>query len=278
MAYTKNNALKGRRFASLGEHNARRLHREEQVADKRVHGTTLRQVAAVFEEERKALEPLPAWVYKSYQEGQRVRRDSFVEVTKAYYEAPPEPSLTACYTAPRSSPSTVAVTAWRKGQPIRQQKQRSPRRSAGTNGAIRRPPAYDSSGAQRAVMQLHCPIPRPWGQRPNPRSFAHWAKGPSLMPLGAVARKTPHHDTRHGPFNTARRSGCHPAESYPAVGTPYFMTTYPTPTISAAGCTFEKIPTLKKTTTQPISSLPPPLHQKPPSEVVLVEVITGVAF
>jgi hypothetical protein len=61
------------------------------VADKRVHGTTRRQVAAVFEEERKALQPLPATVYESYQEGRRrVQRDSFVEVAKAYYEAPPE--------------------------------------------------------------------------------------------------------------------------------------------------------------------------------------------
>jgi hypothetical protein len=56
-----------------------------------VHGTTRRQVAAVFEEERKAFGPLPASVYESYQEGRRrVQRDSFVEVAKAYYEAPPE--------------------------------------------------------------------------------------------------------------------------------------------------------------------------------------------
>ena len=91
VAYAKNNALKGRRFASLGEQNAHLLHWEEQVADKRVHGTTRRQVGAVFEEERKALGPLPASVYESYQEGRRrVQRDSFVEVAKAYYEAPPE--------------------------------------------------------------------------------------------------------------------------------------------------------------------------------------------
>jgi hypothetical protein len=91
VGYAKNNALKGRQFASLGEQNAHLLHWEEQVADKRVHGTTRRQVAAMFEEERKALGPLPASVYESYQEGRRrVQRDSFVEVAKAYYEAPPE--------------------------------------------------------------------------------------------------------------------------------------------------------------------------------------------
>ena len=91
VGYAKNNALKGHRFASLGEQNAHLLRWEEQVADKRVHGTTRRQVAAMFEEERKSLGPLPASVYESYQEGRRwVQRDSFVEVDKAYYEAPPE--------------------------------------------------------------------------------------------------------------------------------------------------------------------------------------------
>jgi transposase len=91
VAYAKNNALKGRQFATLAEQNAHLRHWEQHVADKRVHGTTRRQVAAVFEEERKALGPLPASVYESYQESRRrVQRDSFVEVAKAYYEAPPE--------------------------------------------------------------------------------------------------------------------------------------------------------------------------------------------
>ena len=91
VGYAKNNALKGRQFASLAEQNAHLRHWEEHVADKRVHGTTRRQVASVFEEERQALGPLPTSVYESYQEGRRhVQRDSFVEVAKAYYEAPPE--------------------------------------------------------------------------------------------------------------------------------------------------------------------------------------------
>ena len=91
VGYAKNNALKGRQFASLGEENAYLLHWEEHVADKRVHGTTRRQVAAMFDEERKSLGPLPASVFESYQEGRRrVHRDCFVEVDKAYYEAPPE--------------------------------------------------------------------------------------------------------------------------------------------------------------------------------------------
>ena len=91
VGYAKGNALKGLKFASLGEQNAHLSRWEEQVADQRVHGTIRRQVAAVFAEERQALGPLPAAVYESYQEGRRrVGRDGFVEVDKAYYEAPPE--------------------------------------------------------------------------------------------------------------------------------------------------------------------------------------------
>jgi hypothetical protein len=90
VGYAKNNALKGWHFASLGQQNSHLLQWELQEADKRVYGTTRRQVASVFEEERKALGPLPASVYESYQEGRRrVPRDSFVEVAKAYREAPP---------------------------------------------------------------------------------------------------------------------------------------------------------------------------------------------
>ena len=91
VGYAKDNALKGRKFASLSEQNAHLLHWEGQVADQRIHGTTRRQVAAVFEEERKVLRPLPASLYEVYREARRrVGRDSFVEVDKAYYEAPPE--------------------------------------------------------------------------------------------------------------------------------------------------------------------------------------------
>lgn len=67
----KNNAHHGRQLASLGEPNAHLLHWEENVADKRVHGTTRQQVAAVFEEERKALGALPLSLNESYQEIRR---------------------------------------------------------------------------------------------------------------------------------------------------------------------------------------------------------------
>jgi len=52
VGYVRNNALKGRRFESVGAENAHLWHWETHVADKRIHGTTCKQVAACFEEER----------------------------------------------------------------------------------------------------------------------------------------------------------------------------------------------------------------------------------
>ena len=91
VAYVRTNALKGRRFRSLAEQNRFLSHWEGSVADKRIHGTTRKQVAACFEEERPHLQPLPASLFPCFQEGHRsVHRDSYVEVEKAFYEAPPE--------------------------------------------------------------------------------------------------------------------------------------------------------------------------------------------
>ena len=60
-------------------------------ADTRIHGTTRRQVAAMFEEERPHLQALPASLFPAYQEARRtVHLDGFVEVAKSYYEAPVE--------------------------------------------------------------------------------------------------------------------------------------------------------------------------------------------
>jgi transposase len=91
VAYVRANALKGRRFATLEAENAHLAQWESQVADTRIHGTTCKQVAALFAEERPHLQPLPATLFPCYQEAQRtVGRDSFVEVAKSFYEAPPE--------------------------------------------------------------------------------------------------------------------------------------------------------------------------------------------
>ena len=91
IAYVRANALKGRRFRSLVEENALLSRWEEHVADKRIHGTTCKQVAACFEEERAHLQALPDSLFPCFREARRtVSRDSFVEVERAFYEAPPE--------------------------------------------------------------------------------------------------------------------------------------------------------------------------------------------
>jgi transposase len=91
VAYVRGNALKGRRFASLAEQNRFLAQWESGVADKRIHGTTRRQVEASFEEERPHLLALPGSLFPAYQEARRrVHRDSFVAIERAFYEVPPE--------------------------------------------------------------------------------------------------------------------------------------------------------------------------------------------
>jgi hypothetical protein len=89
--YVKNNALKGRTFASLGDQQRHLQEWEATVADTRIHGTTKRQVRGLFEAERRALLPLPAEAFADFREAERkVNRDGHVEVAKAYYSVPPE--------------------------------------------------------------------------------------------------------------------------------------------------------------------------------------------
>jgi transposase len=90
--YVKNNALKGRTFASLEDQNRFLLEWERTVADTRIHGTTRRQVGAVFSKiEKQALAPLPAERFPNFREAQRtVHRDGHVEIDRAYYSVPPE--------------------------------------------------------------------------------------------------------------------------------------------------------------------------------------------
>lgn len=92
VGYVKDNALKGRQFASLTAQNEHLAHWEATVADTRLHGTTRRQVKQVFEEvERPVLRPLPGQRFPFFHEARRiVHRDGHVEVAKAYYSLPPE--------------------------------------------------------------------------------------------------------------------------------------------------------------------------------------------
>lgn len=90
--YLKDNALRGLKFASVNALNQHLRTWEQTVADTRIHGTTRQQVGAVFlAHERPVLRALPVELFPAYQEARRVvGRDGFVEVGKAYYEAPSE--------------------------------------------------------------------------------------------------------------------------------------------------------------------------------------------
>jgi transposase len=90
--YVKRNALAGRTFKSLTEQNDFLLDWETRIADTRIHGTTKKQVAKLFEEsEREALLPLPLERFPFFHEARRsVHRDGHVEVDKAFYSVPPE--------------------------------------------------------------------------------------------------------------------------------------------------------------------------------------------
>ena len=90
VGHAKNTPLKGLRFESLEEAQSYLDHWETRWADTRIHGTTKRQVAAMFAEEKPALQPLPVEPFRYYQYGQRsVNLDGCVEVDAAYYGAPP---------------------------------------------------------------------------------------------------------------------------------------------------------------------------------------------
>lgn len=82
--------IKGLRFETLAEAQAYLDRWEERWADTRIHGTTKRQVATMFEEEKPSLGPLPLEPFRYYQFGKRiVNLDGCVEVDAAYYGAPP---------------------------------------------------------------------------------------------------------------------------------------------------------------------------------------------
>ena len=90
VGHAQRTPLKGLRFESL-EEAQRYLDRwEEHWADTRIHGTTKRQVAAMFAEEKPRLGELPLEPFRYYRYGERtVNLDGCVEVEAAYYGAPP---------------------------------------------------------------------------------------------------------------------------------------------------------------------------------------------
>jgi len=90
VGHTQKTPLKGQRFESLEQAQAYLDRWEANWADTRIHGTTKRQVATMFAEEKPTLLPLPVEPFRYYQYGERVvHLDGCVEVAAAYYGLPP---------------------------------------------------------------------------------------------------------------------------------------------------------------------------------------------
>jgi transposase len=90
VGHAQKTPLKGLRFESIEQAQAYLDRWEERWADTRIHGTTKRQVALMFAEEKPALRELPIEPFRYYRYGERtVNLDGCIEVEAAYYGAPP---------------------------------------------------------------------------------------------------------------------------------------------------------------------------------------------
>jgi len=90
IGHTQRTALKGLRFETLEDAQRHLDQWDTRWADTRIHGTTKRQVAAMFTEEKPHLLPLPLERFCYYRYGKRtVHLDGHVEIDGAYYSAPP---------------------------------------------------------------------------------------------------------------------------------------------------------------------------------------------
>jgi hypothetical protein len=90
VGHAQRTPLRGLRFESIEEAQVYLDRWEANWADTRIHGTTKRQVAVMFAEEKPALQALPLEPFRYYQHGERnVHLDGCVEVDAAYYGAPP---------------------------------------------------------------------------------------------------------------------------------------------------------------------------------------------
>jgi transposase len=90
VGHAQRTPLRGMRFETLAAAQQYLDHWETRWADTRIHGTTKRQVAAMFAEEHPHLRPLPLEPFRYYEYGVRtVHLDGCVEVASAYYSVPP---------------------------------------------------------------------------------------------------------------------------------------------------------------------------------------------
>jgi len=90
IGFAQKTPLRGMRFESMAEAQRHLDQWTERWADTRIHGTTKRQVAVMFAEERPSLQPLPIESFRYFEHGVRVvHLDGCIEVAKGYYGVPP---------------------------------------------------------------------------------------------------------------------------------------------------------------------------------------------
>jgi len=90
IGHTQKTPLRGMRFETMEAAQAYLDQWDARWADTRIHGTTKRQVSAMFAEERPHLGALPLEPFRYYRYGMRsVHLDGCVEVEAAYYSVPP---------------------------------------------------------------------------------------------------------------------------------------------------------------------------------------------
>jgi hypothetical protein len=163
--------LKGLRFEELPAAQAYLDHWETRWADTRIHGTTKRQVAAMFGEERPHLLPLPPTPFRYYAFGTRtVHLDGCVEVVQAYYCVPP--GRIGTVVAVEWDERVVRVRDRQTGALLREHERQHPR-SPGARG---------EGVMQRPISAVRSPLPRvvlatahraPWVWRPDSRFAGH---------------------------------------------------------------------------------------------------------
>ena len=90
--YVQDNALGGKRFESIDAQNTHLQNWNNTWASTRIHGTTKRQVNAMFTEEQPTLQAVPEKSFAYFQVGTRKVNalDSHIEVKGAFYPIPPE--------------------------------------------------------------------------------------------------------------------------------------------------------------------------------------------
>jgi transposase len=88
--HTQNTALQGRKFDSIEKQNEFLMQWEERWAAPRIHGSTKRQVSAMFEEEKPFLTTLPAQPFQFFAEERRTVDDArTITVDNVRYSANP---------------------------------------------------------------------------------------------------------------------------------------------------------------------------------------------